>query len=64
MNQDEGQGAPGALLGRIGEGEPINIGNYVEFTASTTGPLFLGNSDRYPENDTGGLVLRITIRSD
>jgi hypothetical protein len=64
VDQDEGQGAPGALLGRIGEGEPFYVGNHLEFTARTAGPLFLGNGDQYPDDNTGGLLVRITIVSD
>lgn len=40
-----------ALVGRIGNGKPFNVGSSLTFTAETSGELFLGvNDSYYPDN--------------
>jgi hypothetical protein len=41
----------GALIGRIGNGQPFGIGDHNTFQAPTAGQLFLGvNDDSFPDN--------------
>jgi hypothetical protein len=56
----------GALLGRIGNGEPFGIGPDAQFDAPGTGQLFLGINDSNVSDNEGSFTVtieRLTIRS-
>ncbi len=51
----------GALIGRINQGEPFFVGNRAEFIVPEDGVLWLGVNDLWRDDNTGGLVVRVTI---
>jgi hypothetical protein len=65
-SQRYAQGAPlpqnfaGALIARIGNGQPFPIGNQTSVTMPAAGQLFLGINDDNVGDNTGGFRVRIT----
>jgi ligand-binding sensor domain-containing protein len=53
----------GALLGRIGEGQPFYVGNHRTFAAAEDGVLWLGNGDKWPGDNTGALVVEVIVHT-
>jgi hypothetical protein len=50
----------GALIGRIGNGQPFAIGNQTSITAPAAGQLFLGINDDNLSDNQGGFRVQIT----
>lgn len=49
------------LIGRMGEGDPFPIGNYLETTADATGVLYLRVNDIGTDDNEGIITLQISI---
>ena len=49
----------GALIGRVGNGEPFGIGNGTTITAPANGQLFLGINDDHVADNQGGFRVNI-----
>lgn len=66
VNQRMDPGAPmprtfaGALIGRIGNGEPFGIGNSNSFPAPASGQLFLGINDSNVADNEGSFQVTVT----
>ena len=57
-------GAPaGALIGRIGEGQPFYVGNHLTLTTRQDGTLKLGINDYWHSDNTGALQVRVAVAS-
>ena len=53
--------AGGALIARIGNGEPFFVGSGMQsFRASTSGPLYLGINDDYLQDNSGSFRVVVT----
>jgi hypothetical protein len=57
-------GAPvGALIGRIGEGEPFYVGNRLTLDTRQTGTLELRINDWWLNDNTGALRVEVAVGS-
>ncbi|MFB3853583.1 MAG: hypothetical protein ACE148_07140 [Vicinamibacterales bacterium] len=69
FNQRYAENAPlprafaGALIGRIGNGEPFAIGNQAQVTMPASGPLFLGINDDHVGDNGGYFTVRLMTGS-
>jgi hypothetical protein len=52
----------GTLIGRIGNGQPFNIGSQSQITAPAAGQLFLGINDTHMGDNSGGYQVRVDRR--
>jgi hypothetical protein len=52
-------GPTGALIGRIGNGQPFMIGNQTQITAPAAGQLFLGVNDSYVQDNSGSYQVQV-----
>jgi hypothetical protein len=52
----------GALIARVGNSEPIFVGNRRSFRAPQNGRLFLGVNDDYLGDNTGSFDVMVTVR--
>lgn len=52
----------GTLIGRIGNGQPFNIGSQSQITAPAAGQLFLGINDSHMGDNSGGYQVRVQQR--
>jgi hypothetical protein len=52
-------GPTGALIGRIGNGQPFMIGNQTQITAPAAGELFLGVNDSYVQDNSGSFQVQV-----
>lgn len=51
----------GALIGRIGDGTPFKVGNFVGFEGHPPGRLYLGVNDKGVENNRGSFTAEVNI---
>ena len=55
--------AGGALIGRIGNGQPFFVGSGMQtFRASSSGPLYLGLNDDFLRDNSGNFRVMVTTR--
>jgi actin-like ATPase involved in cell morphogenesis len=57
------EGPHGALIGRIGEGEPFVVGSGTELTVTQAGRLQLGVNDDGVENNDGAFTVSVVVTS-
>ena len=53
---------PGVLIGRIGSGSIMDVGQDIAFRASLSGPLLLRMNDDYMLDNDGSITVSITIQ--
>jgi len=51
----------GSLIGRIGQGQPFNLGGSTAFVAPAGGRLFLGINDIGVDNNSGAYTASVTV---
>ena len=51
----------GALIARIGGGEPFRVGENASLAASADGELFLCVNDRSTDDNTGHYTVRVQV---
>jgi len=50
-----------SLMGRIGGGQPFQLGSYTRFAAGSSGELLLGVNDRNPSDNTGSWTATVKL---